>query len=111
MIAWFEKRIGEPIMVGTEDPTMLLLGDSIPDWVRLPPDLGGRRVRVEAVGVDTCPRGEHDVRHLRLSDCGISVAECPEHGGYLWYRTGTPSEVSEDLPVNDGPVRGMYVID
>lgn len=84
-VEWFEKEPGVDIAVGSEDPTMLLIGADQPDWVRLPKELGGAQRRVLAVGVGTCPRGEHDVRHFALEG-DMGVAECPKHGGFLWYR-------------------------
>jgi hypothetical protein len=88
---WFTKEAGSDVAVGTDDPSMALIGAGVPDWVRLPPDLGGQRVRVLAASVRECPRGPHEVRHLKL-DGDISVAECEGHGGFLWYRT--PQEAS-----------------
>jgi len=84
-VEWFTKRPGENIAVGSDDPHMALIGVGVPDWVQLPAELGGARVRVVSAAVTRCPRGEHDVRHLKL-DNGIGVAECPAHGGFLWYR-------------------------
>lgn len=84
-IAWFEKTAGEDEAPSTEDPVMSIVGCDVPDYVHLPPELGGATVGV-AYGVHKeCPRGEHVVRHLVLEN-GLAVAECPEHGGFLWYR-------------------------
>lgn len=83
---WFDKRPGENIAVGSEDPTMLLIGAGVPDWVQLPAVLGGARVRVLCARVAPCPHGDHEVRHLRLDEpSGICVADCGLHG-FLWYR-------------------------
>ncbi len=90
-VEWFNKEPGSDIAVSTDDPSMALIGGGVPDWVRLPSDLGGQRARVLAASVRPCPRGPHDVRHLKL-DGDISVAECEDHGGFLWYRT--PAEVT-----------------
>jgi hypothetical protein len=86
--AWFTKTPGSDVAVGSEDPSMLLIGSGHPDWVRLPAELGGHRVRVESVGVGPCACGDdHDARHYRLEG-GICVAECC--GKFLWYRERTP---------------------
>ena len=84
MTEWFTKEPGVDISIGTSDPTMVIYG-GVPDWVELPPDLGGYKVRVLAAKTDVCPKGAHEVRHLKLSGT-IHVAECPMHGGFLWYR-------------------------
>jgi len=84
-VAWFDKRPGEDVAAGTEDPTMILVGAGVPDWVRLPPELGGHQAKVVEATIEPCPRGDHDVRHLKLNN-GICVAECSAHGGFLWYR-------------------------
>lgn len=85
-VEWFTKEPGSNVAIGSDDPKMLLIGVSQPDWVRLPPELGGVRVRVKSVGVGPCPRtGDHDVRHMELEG-DVCVAECGAHGGFLWYR-------------------------
>lgn len=85
MIEWFGRKPGEDAAVGTDDPSMVLFGSSPPDWVRLPPELGGQQVKVLDAFAARCPRGEHEVRHLHLEG-GVNVAECRGHGGFLWYR-------------------------
>ena len=86
MVERFEKRAGEPVMQGIEDPSMLVPGDTLPSWVRLPPELGGGRRPVEDAYIRACPscHNTHEVRVLVLGD--ISVAECPDRG-FLWFRT------------------------
>lgn len=86
MTEWFDRKPGSPVAQGSEDPTMLLIGDGVPDWVRLPPELGGARVKVLGAHEAPCPmcgKGP-DVRHLELPD-GLGVAECVRHG-FAWYR-------------------------
>jgi len=85
MTEWFTKEPGSNIAIGSEDPTMLLIGADQPDWVRVPQELGGTQRRVKSIGVGPCPRGEHDVRHMELEG-DLCVAECAVHGGFLWYR-------------------------
>lgn len=70
----------------TEEPA-LLMGSGVPDWVRLPDQLGGTRVRVTEVVTRACPCGKGDARHLLLGEAtGICVAECPHGSGFMWYR-------------------------
>lgn len=84
MTEWFDKRVGG-VSVSKEDPSMLLVGDQTPDWVRLPPELGGERLRVLGAFNDRCPkcRGGGAVRHLACQD-GYGVAECPTCE-FVWY--------------------------
>ena len=86
MTTWFEKSPGSEVHESTEDETMVLIGAVIPDWVRLPAELGGARVRVLGAFEAPCPLcgDDHSVRHLRVEG-GLGVAECHEHG-FVWYR-------------------------
>jgi len=85
---WLKIRPGERASDVSEqmgDPA-LLVHDGIPDWVRLPPELGGQRVRVKGMETRTCPCGRHVGRTFILDEpSGIQVAECPSRG-YLWFR-------------------------
>ena len=84
MIEWFTKMPRADAAQCDEDPHLVLVGDSTPDWVRLPFDLGGATVRVVGVGRGPCVcKRKHDVQHLELEH-GILVAECDTQ--YLWYR-------------------------
>ena len=81
---WFTKEPGMAFAQSDEDPTMAILAD-VPDWVTLPPDLGGHRVKVLGAKTAPCPRdGTHDCKHLVLEG-KVQVAECPTDGGFLWY--------------------------
>ena len=84
--AWFQKRAGSDVHESTEDETMVLVGDVIPDWVRLPAELGGARVPVHGATAAPCPmcRDGHPVRHLKVEG-SLGVAECRQHG-FVWYR-------------------------
>ncbi len=94
---WFDKRPGERAMLQSKDETgpngpcaVLLTGPrDRPDWVRLPPELGGARVRVSLGMMLGCPcGGEHESWHLlteaRIQDRPVLVAECPAMG-FLWH--------------------------
>jgi len=87
----FNKRAGSNVATSIDDASMQLVGDFVPDTVRLPPELGGHVARVLEARLAPCPRGEHLVRHLALDSdpragSQVHVAECAEHGGFLWYR-------------------------
>lgn len=81
----FNKTAGSPVMQGVDDPSMMIVGDSVPDWVQVPNELGGGRRPVTRAYTRPCPAcGDHDVRVLLAGD--LSVAEC-EQRGFLWFRS------------------------
>lgn len=88
MTFWFSKQPGETVALGVEgeDPVQdaaLLYGAECPDWIRLPPDLGGGQAKVVGFEQATCPaHHDHACRHYHL-DNGVSVAECDQ---FYWYR-------------------------
>lgn len=91
---WFEKRAGMPVSQGIDEPTALLIddGESLPDWVRTPPNLGplgNMKIAVESAHRAECPMcGANAVRHLRLAETAgerLGVVECPVDG-FVWYR-------------------------
>lgn len=84
MTTWFQKRAGSEVHEGIDDESMTLLGDCTPNWVRLPPELGGHQVPVLGEKVAPCPRCKGHVRHLLIGD-NLGVAEC-SRDGFLWYR-------------------------
>lgn len=85
MTMWFNRKPGDVASQGSEDETALLIGDSPPDWVRLPPDLGGTQLKVLGVCHAECPKCHApNVRHLDLEQ-GYGVAECTGDG-FVWYR-------------------------
>jgi hypothetical protein len=83
---WFNRRPGDVAAIGRDDPTMLLLGGDVPDWVKVPPEAGGGTAKVLASFKAPCPMCKEggDVRHLKLEG-NLGVAECTEHG-FVWYR-------------------------
>ncbi len=62
--------------VQVDDPSEELIGAPVPDWVRLPPELGSDKVRV--IG----SKGSPPKRELVLEN-GMKVAHCPTHG-FVW---------------------------
>lgn len=95
MTMWFTKRPGEICSEAAEDsdePGTLLMGDVVPDWVRLPADLGadaGRRLRVLSSGQGPCPKCGGAARHLELED-RYGVAECLADA-FVFYRRREPT--------------------
>ncbi len=69
MIEWFNKRPGMPMAKQIGTSTMSVLGDQRPDWIRLPPELGGERVKVLSAFVDLCPCGDHQAPWFLLDQC------------------------------------------
>ena len=91
MTMWFDREPGDTAMVCKDDDGILLVDATMtPDWVRLPEDLGGARVRVVGDWVGDCPSCfASGVTHLRLDAMtpegrSYCVAECMADG-FLWY--------------------------
>lgn len=86
MTEWFNRQAGDVSSIGKDDPTMVLIGDQTPDWVRLPDELGGDKLRVLAVNRLECPMCQDGapIKHLAC-ESGYGVAECHRHG-FVWYR-------------------------
>ena len=102
MTEWFKKAAGARAARGIDEPRMLLIGDTVPDWVRLPAELGGMRVRVLEAYEGPCPRCDDVVPTLRLNAGTmeyrgggkgamdhIHVAECASDG-FIWFRRAKP---------------------
>ena len=87
-VRWYDRRPGAVVAPSTTDPTEVLVGRPRPDWVRLPPELGGGQARVLGATVEGCPLCKnHQCQHYALAD-GIGVAECPDHG-FIWFKRRT----------------------
>ena len=85
MIYWFNRDQGSDISISEDDPAMVLIGSDNPDWARLPPELGGDRLRVLGSRYDKCACGrDHEVRWYDMEQ-NYCVAEC-SHMGFLWCR-------------------------
>ena len=82
---WFDRKPGERVSVGKDDPAVLMISEGVPDWVRLPDELGGGKVKVSRAAIGPCPSCDtrHEVRFLILSGSPYTVAECPK-SGFLW---------------------------
>lgn len=84
MTEWFNRAPGGA-SVSEDDPSMLLVGDQTPDWVRLPPELGSAQLRVLGAFFDPCPRCKGaPVKHLACEQ-RYGVAECSTCS-FVWYR-------------------------
>jgi hypothetical protein len=79
-IFWGERAPGSDMIIKDNE---ILLGVGIPNFVRLPSELGGYEAKVISAFTQKCPRCEQIVRHLELQD-GYYVSECSEHM-FLWY--------------------------
>ena len=92
---WFDRKPGSKVALGKTDPNSLMLGADVPDWVRLPDELGGAKKRVAKALLGPCISCQdgHSVRHLLLEGSRIAVAEC-EAKGFLWYMI--PKKEEED---------------
>lgn len=89
MTEWFQRKAGDEFSIHHEDESVVLIGDQTPDWVKLPPELGGATLRIASSFRMECPMCEDGapVRHFACSD-GYGVAECSRHG-FVWYRRKT----------------------
>jgi len=81
-ILWTERAAGEIASVVKDDPTTILIGGD-PNWVRLPPELGGGVARVLETVLAPCPfhREDHRVR-THVLEGEFYVAEC------TWIKSG-----------------------
>jgi hypothetical protein len=86
MTRWYERGPGEIVHTSTEEPGVLLLAVDPPDWVGLPPELGGGKLRVLGAFEAECPMCKDGkmVRHVSVEH-GYFVAECVTHG-FIWYK-------------------------
>ena len=92
MTMWFERTPGSLVARSTTDETAMLVGRPLPQWVRLPPSLGGSKVDIVSQKMECCPQCEAspEVRTLHLTN-GLSVAECSPCG-FVWFRKGSSYE-------------------
>lgn len=88
MTDWFDRKAGDNFSTHQEEEGLVLLGDQTPDWVRLPPELGSRQLRVTGTRYHECLMCQDGapVLHLFCQD-DYGVAECSRHG-FVWYRLG-----------------------
>lgn len=54
---WGEQRPGERAFQPAEETNLLIVHNGVPDWVRLPAQLGGQPVRVTGGERRPCPCG------------------------------------------------------
>lgn len=83
---WFEDD-GSGIAFHKKDPTLMIVGDYVPQWIKLPVNLGppngGRQLKVLGTDKRTCPKCKAwRVRYLLLEDNWV-VAECKSNCGFV----------------------------
>lgn len=83
---WFTDD-GSGIAIHNEDPNMAIIGDYVPDRIKLPEKLGapdaGRELRVLKHWIGTCPKCKAwKVRYLMLED-RYCIAECNSNCGFV----------------------------
>jgi hypothetical protein len=86
MILWGQKHSPNGDVVGTLERdgfVFVASRDLVPDYVRLPEQLGGAQERVTRAVEGRCPLCDREVRHLLCQTA--SVAECAACG-FVWYR-------------------------
>ena len=81
----FEKRAGDNSMIGVDDPTMMLVGDVVPDNVTLPSGLGGGVMVVSGSFVADCPVTGIKCRHLALGEYDGKTLYVAESDQFYWY--------------------------
>ena len=88
---WFTND-GSGVSVHNEDPSILLIGDGIPDCVKTPDDLEGAagvEFRVTGHTFRPCPKcARPDVLFMRLEQ-GYYVAKCIPGCGFAWCKVKT----------------------
>ncbi len=87
---WGTKGPGEhPVRENEDGAAEIFILNDAPDWVRLPSELGGARVRVLDSSLDPCPcqmahsTVRHTLDHLHRGKT-VFVSEC-EYEGFLWH--------------------------
>lgn len=82
----FIKKPGDlAIQSAPDEEPAVLYGDTTPDDVRLPDELGGGVVRVTGAHVAPCPKCGANARHYTLVG-DLGVAECVVCREFVWYR-------------------------
>ena len=86
MIERFTKNAGDKSMIGVDDPTMMLVGDVVPDTVTLPAGLGGGTRAVIGSLTADCPVTGIKCRHLVLGEHdGGKTLYVAESDKFYWY--------------------------
>lgn len=88
-ILWLQQD-REGIARDPESGAYIVVVPNDPDWVALPPELGGTRHRVVDSWNAPCPRCQADSQTLRL-DIDMYVSVCRDHENpYCFYTRRTP---------------------
>ena len=91
MTEWFKRRPGDGLVKEAGDGSFIaIIGDQTPDWVRTPPEMGGRNLAVISKSKAACPMCK-DPRLVTHLSCAagqgfkpLTVSEC-ENCGFVWY--------------------------
>ena len=90
---WGDRRPGETSMdvsdqLGDGPETVVTLHYTLPDWVRVPPELGGHKVKVTGSCMIPCPcKGNHHSKVLLTDDpTDLGVVECTVTSQFMWVR-------------------------
>ncbi len=71
-----------------EHGNYVLILPNVPDYVRLPSELGGAVANVTHITHDNCPRCNSTCQHVHLDTDDLFVAVCYEHENpYAWCRS------------------------
>jgi len=85
-VIWGERSVGSPVAVGENEHGGHVIISDTPDWIRLPPTLGGTDHRVANTYSRPCPCGEaHEAKTFDLTGTDVHVSECIDRG-FLWWR-------------------------
>lgn len=94
MTFWFDKRPGQHTLASVEHPDprcdeailLVMDGSAVPDWVRLPPELGGGQRRVLSKDAAPCVQcRERGFVYALDGDEGYHVSECMAGCGFSWF--------------------------
>jgi len=81
---WFTRQADGSLT--DEHGNYVIVHPHIPDWVMLPPQLGGHKMRVENASTEPCPMCDSPCPTLTLENA-IKVASCDRHDNpHIFYR-------------------------
>lgn len=87
---WF-KNDGSGLAECVDDPNMAIVGDYIPDWVRVPdesPDRPGEQLKVLGHTNAVCPKCQVKTCRILQLEHNFRVAECKPGCGFVFYKVG-----------------------
>ena len=84
---WF-KNDGSGVAEHVEDPHMFIIGDYIPDWIRVPdesPVRAGEKLKVLGYTNGVCPKCRVNTCRILQLEHDFRVAECKPGCGFVLY--------------------------